>query len=140
MCSFENQTKPRMYFRLLLLATLLAGTCTIQSCSKKTTPATVTDQSKIGIGDDGKTYTLKVGEKIEATFNECIGCAQVWRAEVSNSEVVATLPNTYSNKSCTDCVGGNQDNTFHLEAKKAGTSTITFAYFDKKVTVTIVVN
>lgn len=140
MCSFENQTKSNMIFRILFLAALFAGTSTIQSCSKKTTPATVTGQATIGIADNGKTYTLKVNEKIDATFNECIGCAQVWRAEISNSEVVATLPNTYSNKSCTDCVGGNQDNTFHLEARKAGTSTITFAYFDKKVTVTIVVN
>lgn len=129
-----------MIFRLVLLALLLAGTCTIQSCSKKTTPATVSGAKTIGIGDNGKTYTLKVGEKMEATFNECVGCAQVWRAEVSNSEVIAALPNTYSNRSCTDCVGGNQDNTFHLEARKPGTANITFAYFDKKVAVTIVVN
>lgn len=129
-----------MIFRILLAAVLLAGTCTLQSCSKKTTPATTTTGSvTIGIADDGKTYTLNVNGKIDATFNECVGCAQVWKADVSNSEILAKLPNTYSNRSCTDCVGGSQDNTFHFEAKKAGTSTITFTYFDKKVAVTIVV-
>lgn len=128
-----------MIFRIFLAAALLAGTCTLQSCSKKTTPSTATSQGTIGIADDGKTYTLNVNDKIAATFNECVGCAQVWKADVSNSELIATLPNTYSNRSCTDCVGGSQDNTFHFEAKKAGTSTITFTYFDKKVAVTIVV-
>ncbi|MEO5645820.1 MAG: hypothetical protein ABIQ40_08385 [Bacteroidia bacterium] len=47
------------------------------------------------------------------------------------------LPNTYSRRSCTDCTGGSQDNTFNLKAKASGSSALTLSYFDQKVTVTI---
>lgn len=130
-----------MKIRTLLFAGLLAaGMISIPSCSgKKATATTETKTVSIGLADDGKTFNVKTNEKFAATFNECIGCAQTWKVAVSNPDMITTLPNTYANKSCTNCVGGSQDNTFHFEAKKAGTATLTFTYFDKKVTTTIVV-
>ena len=130
-----------MKYKLLLLAALLGTTFFFSSCccKKKTTDTTqtTTNTTKITAMDDGKTFKVKSGGEFEATFNECVGCAQVWTITTIDKDKIDVLPNTYSNRSCENCTGGNQDNTFHFKAKAAGKSDITFTYFDKKVTVTI---
>lgn len=110
-------------------------------CKKKGTDTTTTTaaSTKITVNDNGKTFHVKLNSAIDATFNECVGCAQVWRITSIDKDKIETLPNTYSNKSCTNCTGGTQDNTFHLKAKAAGSSELTFSYFEQKVSVTIVI-
>lgn len=130
-----------MKFKLSLLALIFGATFFFSACccKKKTTDTTqtATNAVKITALDNGKTFHVKASETFEATFNECVGCAQVWTITTIDKDKIEVLPNTYSNKSCTDCVGGNQDNTFHLQAKAVGKSELTFSYFDQKVTVTI---
>lgn len=124
--------------QITLAGFLLFAFCFFSCNSTKKVPvATESKTVTISLSDNGKTYDLKLNEKFDATFNECIGCAEVWKISEIDKEKIEVLPNTYSNKSCTDCVGGNQDNTFHFQVKSAGKSTLSFSYFDKKVSVTI---
>jgi hypothetical protein len=131
-----------MKSKLFLLTVLLGTTFFFASCccKKKTTDSTestTTGAVKINAQDDGKTFHVKKGDTFEATFNECVGCAQIWTITTIDKDKIEVLPNTYSNRSCTNCTGGTQDNTFHLQAKTAGKSELTFTYFDKKVSVTV---
>ena len=81
---------------------------------------------------------MKVHEKFDVTYNECIGCADKWKITGIDSAKIRLLSISYSNRSCIDCLGGNQDKTFHFEAKKAGKSTISFGYFKYNISVFIV--
>jgi predicted secreted protein len=91
----------------------------------------------IGLQDNGKTFMAGVNEKFDATFNECRGCRYVWEISAIDKNAISFLENTYANPSCTNCTGGNQDHTFHLQVKARGRSVITFKYGEQTVTVTI---
>jgi predicted secreted protein len=133
-----------MKFKLAFLSLFLGAAIFTSSCccKKKTKDSTSTTEIssssvKITAADNGKTFHVKANEKFEATFNECVGCAQVWKITTIDKEKITVGENTYSNRSCTDCTGGTRDNTFHLQANAAGKSELTFSYFDQKIAVTI---
>lgn len=94
---------------------------------------------KITQKDNGKTITLKVNKTFDITFaKECVGCRYVWETTQSDTSKIAFISNTYSKRSCTDCAGGYRDNTFRFRIKRAGKSTLSFSYFEKEFSVTIV--
>ena len=113
-----------------------------QSC-KSTVKTIASSDTKIQnlnilLQDSGKTFKVKLYENFEATFNECIGCADKWKITKMDSTKIGLLTITYSNRSCVDCLGGNQDKTFHFVANKAGKSAISFSYFKYNITFFIV--
>ena len=87
--------------------------------------------------DAGKTFRLNVNDKFDVSLNQCVGCADFWKISEIDSTKIGFLSDTYSNRSCIDCVGGNQDKTFHFEVRKAGRSTISFNYFKENISVFI---
>ena len=88
--------------------------------------------------DDGKTIKVKVKQQFDILFkNECIGCRDVWTNNLIDTTKVKFLSNSYGKKSCTKCVGGKHDNTFHFKAIKTGKSTLSFVYFDSTFSVKI---
>lgn len=121
----------------LLSAVLLSPACSGNKKNTTTTDSTKAETVKITSSDNGKTFEVSNNSTFEATFNECVGCAQVWTITTIDKDKIEVLPNTYSNRSCTDCTGGTQDNTFHFKAKATGKSELQFSYFEERVTVTI---
>lgn len=94
---------------------------------------------KITQKDNGKTISVKVNETFDITFTkECVGCRYVWETNKIDTSNIAFITNTYSNRSCTDCAGGYRDNTFHFRIKRAGKSTLSFSYFKKEFSVTVI--
>jgi predicted secreted protein len=87
--------------------------------------------------DSGKTIRIKSGEGFEITLGECVGCAEVWQIAKADDEKIAFVSNTYSGRSCEDCDGGYQNNSFHFKVLKPGTSTVSLTYFEEKFSVTI---
>jgi predicted secreted protein len=87
--------------------------------------------------DDGKTFTIKKGKTFKATLNQCVGCASVWKITKINNAKIRFISNTYSNKSCKNCTGGNIDNTFNFKAISPGSTTLVFEYFETVLQVTI---
>ena len=130
-----------MNLRILILIGLLSSTACFQSCksTRKTIASEETNTKPVNIllKDTGITFQMKVNEKFDASFNECIGCADVWKITKIDSTKIGYLSHTYSNKSCKDCIGGNQDKTFHFRVKTPGKSTISFTYFTKDISVII---
>ncbi|CAN5839051.1 hypothetical protein BH11BAC7_BH11BAC7_27820 [soil metagenome] len=132
-----------MKFHFPLFAFLFSAFFFFSSCSgnKNNPEATDTTSTALPVHiyntDNGKTFHVKSGDTFYVTLNECVGCAQVWTITAINNDQIEVLPNTYSRRSCTDCNGGSQDNTFNLKAKAPGSSALTLSYFDQKVTVTI---
>jgi predicted secreted protein len=131
-----------MKLKFLLSAGLLITALSFQACKccKKTTDSsTSTSSAAVNIteADANKIISVKVNGKFSATFNECVGCADVWKVKASDDSKINKLADTFGNRSCTNCTGGTQDHIFHFEAKATGTSTLTFTYFDKTISVTI---
>jgi predicted secreted protein len=127
-----------MSFKSITLTTLLAVVCSFSACTGNKT-ATTDKAAAIHLtkADNGKTVQCKVNNSFDITFNECRGCASVWEVVGLDKAKLEQSASTYSNPSCTNCTGGNQDVTFHFKAKAAGTSNLTFSYFDEKVTLTV---
>jgi|GEM_PF-5851725 len=88
--------------------------------------------------NNGKTFTITKGQVFDILFKqECVGCQYVWTIGSLDSGNIKTLPSTYSNKSCQNCTGGNQDHTFHFKALKRSTTKLFFTYGEKQFAVTI---
>ncbi len=102
---------------------------------KQTAPTTKT--ATITRSNNGETVSVRLGDKFDVLLNECRGCADMWQLSQSGKKIVALQSATYSNVSCTDCVGGTQDKTFHFETLSKGTTELNFKYFDAKFSVTI---
>ncbi len=123
--------------KLLILTGILFVSFCFQSCKStaKTIASTDTNTEPLNIllQDSSKTFHLKVNEKFDATYNECIGCAEVWKITKIDSLKIGLLSISYANKSCINCIGGNQDKTFHFIVKKTGKSVISFSYFTKNI-------
>ncbi len=94
---------------------------------------------KIGELDNGKTFRVVIGTKIEALFRECRGCASIWRVTTIDSKKIQLINEVKNNPSCTNCVGGSQDHIFYLKVIDKGNSTLSFTYFSQKITVYIFV-
>ncbi len=117
--------------KLCMLFILLACLCSINGFAQK---AALT----IKESDNGKTFTVKKQQAFDVLFKkECVGCQYVWTTTIMDTTYIKSVSSTYSNKSCKNCTGGNQDHTFHLKAKKAGTTQLAFAMGDKNLAVTI---
>jgi hypothetical protein len=131
-----------MHQRILFLTGCLCIALCIQACKSTSksiaSSETNTPHLNILLQDSGKTFKLKVHEKFDVTYNECIGCADKWKITSIDSTKIGLLSITYSNRSCIDCLGGNQDKTFHFDAKKKGISMISFGYFKYSIRVYIV--
>ncbi len=126
--------KQRIFLSAFLSSLILIASPAISQKKKMASiPVQVTGK------DNRKTIWLKVNHLFNVLFtNECVGCAQVWKTTVIDPVKVKFLSTSYSNKSCQNCTGGRQDNTFHFVAKKAGISTLSFQYFDSTFSVKIV--
>lgn len=133
----------RFFFALVLSVSVLLSSCSGKKKTTKTsdTPKTASTAAttKITANDNGKTFHVKVNEKFAASFNECVGCAQVWKVSDMDNDKLEMLPNTYSDRSCKNCNGGSQTNTFHFKARATGSSKLTFTYFEQLVAVTIII-
>lgn len=94
---------------------------------------------KIGKDANGTTVKAKIGENVTLTLRECRGCVSDWTIIRNNEETTPLVSKTYSNASCTDCAGGEQDANFTFLAKQKGASTLSVKYFDEILTVNFVV-
>lgn len=123
-----------VFLKSITLTTLLAVACSFSACTGNKT-ATTEKAAAIHLtkADNGKTVQCKMNESFDITFNECRGCASIWQV-VGETPGLEQSPKTYSNPSCTNCTGGNQDVTFHFKAKTAGKTTLTFSYFNEETT------
>ena len=88
--------------------------------------------AKIGLRDNGKTYQLQVGDKFDVKFNQCVGCRYIWEMATIDKNKIMFLEKTDSNRSCTDCVGGTKDVTFHLQVTAKGNSSLVFKLGDEQ--------
>lgn len=97
---------------------------------KKPAPLTLTEIN------NGKTVKVRKNQSFRVLFKkECIGCAQSWK--MADAAGVTIVDEKYSNPSCTNCTGGNQDHTFILKATKPGKTNLSFSYFDQNYQVTL---
>ncbi len=88
--------------------------------------------AKIGLRDNGKTYQLQVGDKFDVKFNQCVGCRYIWEMATIDKNKIMFLEKIDSNRSCTDCVGGTKDVTFHLQVTAKGSSSLVFKLGDEQ--------
>lgn len=95
----------------------------------------------LGEHQNHATIKLKRNQEFNVLFKqECRGCAQIWTITDMDKSMIALQRESHSNPSCINCAGGNQDHTFHFKATNAGTSKLSFRYFDKTYAVKLVVN
>ena len=129
-----------MKFKFLLSSIIILA-CIFYSCSglrrSSSSASGATKPLMITLQDSGKTIQLKVYEKFDIAFGECIGCAEVWRISQINNEKLKKLPNTYSGNKCKNCAGGSQVNTFHFQVIAPGQSILEFTYFSQRLVVVI---
>ncbi|MGV3631105.1 MAG: protease inhibitor I42 family protein [Bacteroidota bacterium] len=125
----------KISFSLIIISVGLV----VQSCSSTRTKADKPSKSETHLvkSDSGKTIRIKKGEGFEITLNECVGCAEVWGIEKTDESKIRFISNTYSGRSCEDCDGGYQNNSFHFQVLAPGTSTVVLTYFEEKVSLTI---
>lgn len=128
-----------MNFKFLLFSACICLGLLMQCCGSARSKTDKSQKSEIHLvqADSGKTIRVKSGEGFEIKLNECVGCAEVWQIAEIDKEKITFVSNTYSGRSCQDCTGGNQDNSFHFKVLKPGTSTVVLSYFSEKVTLTI---
>ncbi len=123
--------KTKNLFAALMFVLLSASSLFAQTGKKAIT---------IKSADNGKTITVKKSQSFNVLFEkECVGCRFIWTLTNSDTKIVSKPTESYSNPSCKDCDGGNQDHTFTFKAIKAGKTKLNFDYGDQKFTVTIVV-
>jgi predicted secreted protein len=80
--------------------------------------------------DNGQSVTVKLNQPFQVLFKkECIGCRGIWT--LTDNSAIKKVSEKWTNKSCTNCTGGNQDHTFVLKATKAGTTALEFTYMDE---------
>lgn len=88
--------------------------------------------------DNGQTVSVKLNQPFQVLFKkECIGCRGIWT--LTESASINKVNEKWSNKSCTNCTGGNQDHAFVLKATKTGQTTLDFTYMDERYHVDLVV-
>jgi hypothetical protein len=80
--------------------------------------------------ENGQTIIMGVNNVYGFKFNECVGCASVWEIAKYDSNLMQYLRKEYSNRSCKNCVGGNQDVTFLFKAISTGSTELIFTYFN----------
>ena len=127
----------KTYFKAVLVTTALF--VFISCAAQRTSSSNATGKVTIGQDDNGKEFTLSLNKKFTATFNECRGCADIWRFSDIDSTVIGFVSKRYSKPSCTGCVGGNHDVSFNFKTLHKGRSALTFNYFKQKVSVIIIV-
>lgn len=105
-----------------------------------TKPAPPSNSMSFVKDDNGKSIKVKVGAKFQVTLYECRGCASVWHVTAIDKAKIQhnDSEDTFSNPSCTNCAGGNQDRTMNFKATAAGKSTIEISYFEEKYTLNVV--
>jgi len=107
-----------------LVLCILFISITTDAQKKKPAPLTLTEKN------NGKTVKVRKNQSFRVLFKkECIGCAQSWK--MADAAGVTIVDEKYSNPSCTNCTGGNQDHTFILKATKLGKTNLSFDYFDQ---------
>lgn len=84
---------------------------------------------------NGKTLLIAVDQTIKARFHECRGCASTWKISEADMGKVEAVTHEYENPSCVNCTGGTHDHIIVFRLKYADKTSITFNYFDEKVTV-----
>lgn len=87
--------------------------------------------------DSGKTFRFFAGDKFNVTLTECVGCGVIWEIATMDKTKISFLEKTSSNRSCTDCVGGEVDKTFHFKVTGKGRSSLVLKYAKKKMAVMI---
>jgi len=109
--------------KMLLLTSLF----TLWSCHSLTVSENYKTLTAL---ENGQTIIMDVNNIYGFKFNECVGCASVWEIGKYDSNLMQYLRKEYSNRSCTDCLGGNQDVTFLFKAISAGNTELIFTYFN----------
>ncbi len=127
-----------MNYKFLLFCVLFCG-LGMESCGTTRPKKYKPSKSEVHLtqADSGKSIYVKAGEDFEITLNECVGCAEVWQIGEIDTTRIAFLANTYSGRSCQNCDGGSQDNSFHFRVLRPGASKISLHYFSQKVELTI---
>ena len=127
-----------MKFRFFLLSVIVCCGLLMQCCKTgKPKGAKFMKETHLTKDDSGKTIRVKSGSGFEVTLHECVGCAEVWQVQEIDREKLDFLSNTYSGRSCKNCNGGSQDNSFHFKVLKPGTSTLILHYFSEKFSITV---
>lgn len=127
-----------MKLKLCALFILIACFLSMNSSAQKKAAAPVKASVTIKEPDNGKTIAVKKGRSFDVLFKkECVGCRYIWTITQIDSAAIKSISDSYSNKSCTNCTGGNQDHTFHFKALKAGSSSLAFTLGDKAFMVTV---
>jgi hypothetical protein len=90
--------------------------------------------------DAGKTYHVTTDKIIKITLRECRGCASVWEIAEPDKNKVSHFSEEFSNPSCYNCTGGMQDHTLIFSLDKPGKTSLTFTYFEEKLTINFIVH
>jgi predicted secreted protein len=127
-----------MNFKKIAIIMLLACFATSVSFAQKS--KTAVKALTIKEADNAKTIAVKKGQTFNVLFEkECRGCRGIWTLTKSDIAIVKSVKDSFSNPSCTNCAGGNQDHTFVFKALKAGKTSLEFNYMEKSFGVKIIV-
>ena len=110
----------------LLQILFYASVFTVLSCVPLTEPINYKTLTAL---ENGKTIIMDVNNNYGFKFNECVGCPYIWEIKKYDSNLMQYLGKEYSNRSCTDCLGGNHDVTFIFKAISTGNSELIFTLF-----------
>lgn len=83
----------------------------------------------------GKTVFISPGQTVKVRFRECRGCASVWKIAATDNAKVFFVKDEYTNPSCVNCIGGNQDHSIFFRLLSNEMTSISFTYFDEVVTI-----
>lgn len=90
--------------------------------------------------DAGKTYHVSTDKPIKITLRECRGCASVWEIARADKDKISDFSEEFSNPSCYNCTGGTYDHTLIFRMVKPGRNSLTFTYFDEKLSINFLVH
>jgi hypothetical protein len=76
--------------------------------------------------ENGQTVALHVNDSYGFKFTECAGCAYTWEINSYDPNFLHYVRKDYSNRNCTDCVGGIQEVTFIFKAVSTGNTGLRF--------------
>jgi len=126
--------KLKNIFIIIVLA--CCASCASKGQKSKTSIEVLTIKST----DNGKTIEVKNSQEFNVLFEkECVGCREIWHITKSDETIVKSVKDSFSNPSCTNCTGGNQDHTFQFKAVKAGNTILAFDYMEEHFQVSIFV-
>jgi predicted secreted protein len=127
-----------MKLKKIILITLLA--CFATSLSFAQISKKKVDTLTIKSVDNGKTIAVKKAQTFNVLFEKaCRACGSKWHITKSDTSIIKSVKNSYSNPSCTDCQGGYHDHTFEFKALKKGKTSLLFEYFKKQFSIDIIV-